>query len=84
MRRKRDIHRSTVSPFCLRALNDCPCVMIPENDGQKWIAVLALRRSARILQLLVDNRLPETTASWTIDIGFAKTFKGAATPKVSR
>ena len=34
----------------------------------------------RVWQLLADNHLPETVASWTIDIGVAKTFKSSVPP----
>lgn len=34
----------------------------------------------RVWQLLADNHLPETIASWTIDIGVAKTLKGGVPP----
>lgn len=35
----------------------------------------------RVWQLLADNRLPETTAAWTTDLGIAKTFKGGVPPE---
>jgi hypothetical protein len=34
----------------------------------------------RVWQMLADNHLPETIASWTIDIGAAKAFKGGVPP----
>src|SRR5438034_11840277 len=34
----------------------------------------------RIWQSLANNHLPETIASWTIDIGVAKTLKGGVRP----
>ncbi len=34
----------------------------------------------RVWQLLADNHLPETIASWTTDIAIAKTFKGGVPP----
>ena len=34
----------------------------------------------RVWQLLADNHLPETIASWTTDIGVAKAFKGGVPP----
>jgi len=34
----------------------------------------------RVWQLLADNHLPETIASWTTDIAIAKAFKGGVPP----
>ncbi|MBN9048958.1 MAG: hypothetical protein J0H78_05810 [Rhizobiales bacterium] len=37
-------------------------------------------KNDRVWQLLADNHLPETIASWTTDIAIAKAFKGGVPP----
>lgn len=40
-----------------------------------------VHEKARVWQLLADNRLPETIAAWTTDLGVAKTLKGGVPPQ---